>query len=110
MSNNHRTTSYARLLGGINTILENYRRGAAREIQRRMESAYLKIGRRILEWERDSKKNPLEEERFLKALAEDLRTKAGGGISYETLKKLRKYSMENKAELRRDSYNDSRGL
>lgn len=85
---------YGRLVGGIQDLLVQARRQAARSVNAILVAAYWEIGRRIVEFEQRGQKRASYGEALLKRLSRDLAKQLGRGFSERNLEQMRLFYLK----------------
>ncbi|MFH1680173.1 MAG: PDDEXK nuclease domain-containing protein [Candidatus Eisenbacteria bacterium] len=82
---------YKQLVGGIEGLLDEARRTAARSVNTLMTATYWEIGRRIVEFEQEGEERAEYGETLLKRLGQDLGRKYGRGFAKSNLYQMRAF-------------------
>lgn len=80
---------YTHFVSGIQKLLEEARRQAARSINAVLTATYWEVGRRIVEFEQGGETKAGYGEELLKRLAHDLTQRFGRGFSERNLEQMR---------------------
>lgn len=84
-------TNYNHLISGIQRLLTESRRQAARSVNAVLTATYWEVGRRIVEYEQKGKKRAEYGETLLKRLSGDLVNTFGKGFSADNLESMRRF-------------------
>ncbi len=82
---------YDQFFGGVNELLEESRRLAARSVNAIMTATYWDLGRHIVEKEQGGEERAEYGAKLLQRLSQDLTTRFGKGFSYRNLRQMRQF-------------------